>query len=122
MKKLLVGAAIVVAFHFANGQDKPKADHKPLKDANRYKLVAAFQKSQNLQMQVQTRAMDLCKAEPNCKGIWDRYQLSVGETNVAADAVAKDESLPPGTQFSVDTDKAEVSYVLPEAPKPAEKK
>lgn len=118
MKKLIVAVLFASA---CMAQEKPKVEHKPLAEVNKLKLVTAFQKSQNLQMQVQQRAMDLCKAEPNCSVLWTRYQQAVAETNTTADQVAKTESLPPGTQFSVDTDKSEVSYVLPET-KPEPKK
>src|SRR5690242_17561730 len=111
MKKVLVVLLFVAA---CAAQEKPKTVAKNISEVNKLKLITAFQKSQNLQMQVQQRAMDLCKANPDCAAIWNKYQEAVNATNVTANEVQKSENLAPGTQFSVDTDKQTVAVAEPE--------
>lgn len=125
MKNVLI-VLIISASVFA--QEKPKTVSKTISEVNKFKMISAFQKSQNLQMQVQQRAMDLCKANPECGTIWNKYQQAVDATNTLATEVQHAENLAPGTSFSVDTEKETVTVsepvlpLLPLAPKAEPKK
>lgn len=103
-------------------QAKESTAEHALKDTNRLKLVLSFQKSRAAMAAVQSRAMELCHATPDCEKLWQTYQADVNGTNALASTVAADEKLPVGTQFSVDIDQETVAVSLPEPPKQEPKK
>lgn len=121
MKKVFIPIVVVVALvACAKTKDataKPTVVSGSLTDVNKYKLIAAFLKSQQEMSTVQTKAMDLCRADQGCSTELAKYNQAVAQTNQVADEVRKNQNWPPATSFNINTDTNDVQVSIPQGAK-----